>query len=126
MKETNFDRTNFTSCMNAYTAAINEYNELVDTMVFQGDDTWYIAEYCCTHIRELKFGDVHFDNDGNFDIIFIGYNLEEWFKDVDWSKKENCESLSDFIQTASFESYGKDFETEFLAFVKEHFPCLTH
>ena len=119
MKETNFDRTNFTSCMNAYTTAINEYNELVDTMKFQGD-TWYIAEYCCDHIRELEFGDVQYDKDGNFDIIFHGYNLENWFDNVDWSKKENRKSLLNFIQTAPFQSYGENFEAIFLAFAKSH------
>ena len=119
MKETNFDRTNFISCMNAYTTAINEYNELVDTMQFQGD-TWYIAEYCCTNIRELGFGDVQYDKDGNFDIIFRSYNLENWFGNVDWSKKENREALSNFIQTASFQSYGENFETIFLSFVSSN------
>lgn len=118
-KGVNFERTNFSSCMNAYTAALNEHKDLVTTLEFQGD-TWYIAEYCCEHIRELKFGDVHYDADGKFDIIFHGYNLEDWFNGVDWSKKENLEALSNFIEITSFESYGEDFKRVFLSFAKEH------
>lgn len=117
MKETNFDRTNFTNCMDAYTAALNEHKELVETFIFQGGD-WYIDEYCCTNMRELGFGEIHYSKDGVPDIIFKGYQLNEWFGDVDWNKPKNRESLESFVQH-NLKSHDEDFVAEFLKYVEK-------